>query len=58
MIGVLPATLSRYRLPEPDAMIGTVRGWRPATINEWNASRPGRGVGGGRPRTEPKHPPR
>lgn len=41
-----------YRLPEPDAMIGTTRGWLPETIDRWNAARPGRGVGGGRPRKE------
>jgi hypothetical protein len=42
-IGVKPDTLSRYKLPPPDAMIGTVRGWLPETIDEWNAARPGRG---------------
>lgn len=43
-IGVQPATLSRYRLPEPDAVIGGRRGWTPATIDLWNANRPGRGA--------------
>jgi hypothetical protein len=38
-IGVKPDTLSRYRLPEPDALIGTVRGWLPATIDGWHANR-------------------
>lgn len=38
-----------YRLPEPDAMIGTTRGWLPETIDRWNAARPGRGVGGWTP---------
>lgn len=38
-IGVKPDTLGRYRLPEPDAMIGTVRGWLPATIDAWHATR-------------------
>lgn len=53
-IGVKPATMSRYKLPEPDATIGplgaggalprgTIRGWLPETIDEWNARRPGRG---------------
>ncbi|WP_240541490.1 hypothetical protein [Bifidobacterium callimiconis] len=37
-------------LPEPDAVIGTTKGWLPETIDQWNANRPGRGVGGGRPR--------
>lgn len=39
-----------YRLPEPGAMIGSTRGWLLETIDRWNAARPGRGVGGGRPR--------
>ncbi|EJZ15786.1 hypothetical protein MFORT_02714 [Mycolicibacterium fortuitum subsp. fortuitum DSM 46621 = ATCC 6841 = JCM 6387] len=42
-IGVAPSTLSRYKLPEPDAMVGTVRGWLPETVDAWSASRPGRG---------------
>lgn len=43
-IGVKPPTLSRYRLPEPDAVIGSRRGWLPDTIDAWNANRPGRGA--------------
>lgn len=54
-IGVEPSTLSRYKLPEPDATIGpvdddgtvprgTFRGWLPETIDVWNAARPGRGA--------------
>lgn len=42
-IGVQPSTMSRYKLPEPDAVIGTVRGWLPETIDAWEADRPGRG---------------
>jgi hypothetical protein len=42
-IGVKPDTLGRYKLPEPDAMIGTVKGWLPETIDQWQATRPGRG---------------
>jgi predicted DNA-binding transcriptional regulator AlpA len=42
-IGVTRGALGRYRLPEPDAWIGTTRGWLPATIDEWHANRPGRG---------------
>ena len=30
------------RLPEPDAMIGRVRGWLPETIEAWMARRGGR----------------
>lgn len=44
-IGVLTGTLSRYKLPEPDAMIGSTRGWTVETIDAWNAARPGRGAG-------------
>lgn len=54
-IGVQPGSLSRYKLPEPDVIIGpvnddgtlprgTIRGWLPGTITAWNASRPGRGA--------------
>lgn len=42
-IGVAVGTLSRYKLPEPDAMIGTTRGWLPETVDVWNAGRPGSG---------------
>ncbi|PRB09233.1 hypothetical protein CQ047_11165 [Microbacterium sp. MYb72] len=47
-IGVNPSSLGRYKLPEPDAMIGDVRGWLPRTIDAWHAARPGRGAGAGR----------
>ncbi|MGR4009215.1 XRE family transcriptional regulator [Leucobacter sp. 1207-22] len=47
-IGVEQRTASKYKLPEPDAMIGTTRGWLPETVDAWNAGRPGRGAGGGR----------
>ncbi|QAY32575.1 hypothetical protein ESN35_03370 [Bifidobacterium pullorum subsp. gallinarum] len=49
-LGITTGALAGYRLPEPDALIGRTRGWLPETIDEWNAARPGRGVGGGRPR--------
>lgn len=42
-IGVQRDTVKGYALPEPDAMIGTTRGWLPETIDTWNAARPGRG---------------
>lgn len=51
-LGIVKSAVSAYKLPEPDAMIGRTRGWLPETIDEWNASRPGRGVGGGRPRKD------
>lgn len=41
-------SLSRITLPMPDAMIGPHRGWLPSTIDDWNASRPGRGNWGAR----------
>ena len=47
-IGVKPDTLGRYKLPEPDAIIGSTRGWLPERIDAWNASRPGKGGGSGR----------
>ena len=47
-LGVANAAV--YDLPEPDVRIGRTRGWLPSTIDEWNAKRPGRGAGGGRPR--------
>lgn len=42
-IGVKPDTLNRLKLPPPDAMIGSVRGWLPETIDAWNERRPGPG---------------
>ena len=42
-IGVSPNTIKRYVLPEPDAVIGKVRGWLPETVDAWNAARPGSG---------------
>lgn len=53
-LGIEANTLRSYRsdgrLPEPDAMLGMAPRWRPETIDTWHANRPGRGVGGGRPR--------
>lgn len=53
-IGVKNASAAGYRLPEPDALVGRTRGWLPETIDEWNRNRPGRGIGGGRPRKHPR----
>ena len=44
------ANAASYDLPEPYVTIGRTRGWLPETIDQWDAQRPGRGVGGGRPR--------
>lgn len=49
-LGITKGALARYKLPQADVTVGKARGWRPETIDEWNARRPGRGVGGGRPR--------
>ena len=49
-IGVTTGTLSRYKLPAPDAMIGSTRGWHPETIDVWHANRPGKGWRGSRPK--------
>lgn len=54
-VGVLPGSMSRYKLPPPDAIVGpvnddgtlprgTTRGWLATTIDRWNATRPGRGA--------------
>lgn len=47
-LGVKTDSLNGYDLPDPDALIGTHRGWLPATIDQWSAERPGRGNWGGR----------
>lgn len=45
-LGISKSALASYKLPDPDAYIGTIRGWKPGTIDEWHANRPGHG---GRP---------
>lgn len=51
---VSAATARKYasdgRLPAPDGRLGVTPWWWPATIRAWQKARPGRGVGGGRPR--------
>jgi hypothetical protein len=45
-----------HPFPEPDVIIGRTPGWarsRKREIQDWAASRPGPGVGGGRPRKQP-----
>lgn len=59
--GVDRATIVQWRrrypdFPAPDAAISSTAGWLPqrkAEIVAWEASRPGRGAGGGRPRKAP-----
>lgn len=41
-------SLTGVELPPPDAVIGDRKGWTEATIDEWNANRPGRGRWGPR----------
>lgn len=54
-IGVNQGSMSRYNLPEPDAIIGgRYKGWLPETVEAWIASRPGHG--GRRPTAEKKTP--
>ncbi|WP_106539832.1 hypothetical protein [Haloactinopolyspora alba] len=36
-------------LPPPDLVIANRPAWKPATIEQWLTTRPGRGTGGGRP---------
>lgn len=43
-VGLAVGTLSRYKLPAPDALTGTTRGWLPATVDAWQAARPGQGA--------------
>lgn len=55
-LDVTESTIRKYRsqgrLPEPDIMLGQSPGWRATTIDAWIKARPGRGVGGGRPRKD------
>ncbi len=41
-------SLSGMTLPPHDARIGVHRGWKPETIDDWQANRPGRGRWGAR----------
>lgn len=43
LIGVQRNSLGRYKLPDPDVLVGEVRGWRRDTIETWNANRRGQG---------------
>jgi hypothetical protein len=66
LFGVKPGTIETWRsrhkdFPEPDAYVGRYAGWLPsreAELRAWEASRPGRGAGGGRPRTVKDEPQR
>lgn len=43
-VGAWSGYVRKGLTPEPDATIGRVSGWLPATIDKWNANRPGRGA--------------
>jgi hypothetical protein len=59
LFGVQPGTIETWRsryadFPQPDAYVGRYAGWLPSReveLRAWEANRPGRGAGGGRPRT-------
>lgn len=46
LLGITQSSVSAYKLPMPDALIGKTRGWKPETIQAWNAARPGSGKWG------------
>jgi hypothetical protein len=56
-LGVTPATVRSYAargvMPKADGYLGRTPWWRPQTITDWKASRPGQGKGGGRPSKQP-----
>ena len=70
LFGVKPGTIETWRVryddfPPPDAYVGGYAGWLPSReieLRAWEANRPGRGAGGGRPRKDspagPVSPPR
>lgn len=43
LLGIQVHSMNRMELPEPDAVIGSRKGYLRATILAWNAKRPGRG---------------
>lgn len=45
-------SLTGVELPEPDVTVGDRKGWTVATIDEWQANRPGRGRWGPREKTD------
>ena len=56
-LGLSYATLRRYRsqdasFPAPDVTVGQSPAWWATTLDAWQAARPGRGAGGGRPRKD------
>lgn len=54
-LGIAYPTIRRLRatdksFPAPDVTLGQSAGWWGSSLDGWQASRPGRGSGGGRPR--------
>ena len=54
-LGMAYSTIRGYRstdpsFPTPDISLGQSDGWWATTLDAWQAQRPGRGAGGGRPR--------
>jgi predicted DNA-binding transcriptional regulator AlpA len=45
-------SLTGVKLPPPDVIVGDRLGWTEATIDEWQANRPGRGRWGPRDETQ------
>jgi len=56
MAGVTAATFRTYVArgdgPKPDGHLGRTPWWKASTVRAWLKSRPGQGVGGGRPRKD------
>jgi hypothetical protein len=56
LLELAPSTIRRYHsrgdMPPCDRRYGATPLWLPETIRVWRESRPGKGVGGGRPRKE------
>lgn len=54
-LNVTRNAVAKYKLPEPDVRVGSgingARGWSVATIDAWNAKRPGPGNWGPRKST-------
>lgn len=49
---VTPERIARYGFPEPDGRIGGSPWWWSTSIDAWQANRPGKGAGAGRPRKD------
>ncbi len=43
ILNIKPTSITKYKLPAPDAYIGKTRGWCQSTIDTWLHQRPTRG---------------